>query len=364
MQISIAKSELSAALARVIHATASRSSVPSLSGILLSCKEGVITLFASDLETSIKTQAEGLITEAGTVAIPGKIFSDIVRALPESAVELTLEGEQLTISAQQSHFTIRTLNADDFVRFPEVSGEEQITLPADLVKTMVSKVSRAVSKDETRVALTGIYLIAEEQEIKMVATDSYRLALVTKKLEEEIEKPFSVLIPGRSFEEVVKMLGDEPVTIAYSQNQILFSFGQTQFVTRKIEGNYPNFASLIPKEWSVKATVTQSELFDAVKRVSLLAVTNAAIKFSISVEDQDLVLTSQSLDLGSATEHVMVKVEGEDQEIAINHSFLLDGLSVIESEFVSLEIEDSMKPGIIRAPEEDFMYLVMPMRIN
>ena len=229
---------------------------------------------------------------------------------------------------------------------------------------MVYKVGRAVSKDETRATLTGIYVMAEGQELKMVATDSYRLALATKKLEIDTEEPFNVLVPGRSFEEVVKMFDEGDVTIAFSQNQILFSFGQTQFVTRKIEGNYPNFAQLIPNAWEVKATVTQNELFEAVKRVSLLAVTNAAIKFSISVEDQDLVLTSQSLDLGSATEHVMVKAEGSDQEIAINHSFLLDGLAVIESEFVTVEIQDAMKPGIIRAPEEDFLYLVMPMRIN
>ncbi|MCL2324679.1 MAG: DNA polymerase III subunit beta [Actinomycetia bacterium] len=364
MQISIAKSELSAALARVIHATASRSSVPSLSGILISCEEGMITFFASDLETSIKTQVEGLITEPGTVAVPGRIFSDIVRSLPESAVSLSLEGEQLTISAQQSCFTIRTLNPDDFVRFPEVTGKQQITLPSETVRSMVGKVIKAVSKDETRAVLTGIYLIAEDEGIKMVATDIYRLAIVTRKLEDPLEEVFTALIPGRAFEEVVKMLDAGDVTISLSQNQILFSFGQTQFVTRKIEGNYPNFAQLLPKEWTVKATVAQSEIFEAVKRVALLAVTNAAIKFSISVEDQDLSLTSQSLDLGSASEHVMIKAEGEDREIAINYSFLQDGLSVIESEFITIEVQDSMKPGIIRAPEEDFLYLVMPMRIN
>jgi len=364
MQISIAKSELSAALARVIHATASRSSVPALSGILISCKEGIITFFASDLETSIKTQVEGLITEPGTIAVPGKIFSDIVRSLPESAVNLTLEDEQLKIDAQQSHFTIRTLNPDDFVRFPEVSESQQITLPSKLVKTMVRKVGRAVSKDETRAVLTGIYLMVEADEVKMVATDIYRLALVTKKLETSLDEPFTVLVPGQAFEEVVKMIDEGPVIISLSQNQILFSFGQTQFVTRKIEGNYPNFSQLLPKEWVVQATVAQTELFEAVKRVSLLAVTNAAVKFSVSVEDQDLTLTSQSLDLGSATEHVMIKAEGSDQEIAINYSFLLDGLSVIDSEFITIEIQDSMKPGIIRAAEEDFLYLVMPMRIN
>ncbi len=364
MQISITKTELSSALARVIHATASRSSVPSLSGILISCKEGEITFFASDLETSIKTQVEGLITEPGVVAVPGKIFSDIIRSLPESAVNLTLEGEQLTITAQQSHFTIRTLNPDDFVRFPEVSENQQITLPADLIRTMVRKVGRAVSKDETRAVLTGIYLAAEADEIKMVATDIYRLAMVTKKLEQTLEEPFTVLIPGQAAEEVVKMIDDGPVTISLSQNQILFSFGQTQFVTRKIEGHYPNFMQLLPKEWLVQATVAQTELFEAVKRVSLLAVTNAAVKFSVTVEEQDLMLTSHSLDLGSASEHVMIKAEGSDQEIAINYSYLLDGLSVIESEFITIEIQDSMKPGIIRAPEEDFLYLVMPMRIN
>ncbi len=364
MQISIAKPELVAALSRVIHATASRSSVPSLSGILISCDGGVITFFASDLETSIKTQVEGIIQEPGTVAVPGRIFNDIVRALPESAITLTLKGEQLAITAAQSQFTIHTLNSGDFVRFPEISQEQTLTLSGSLLSSLVKKVSRAVSKDETRAVLTGIYVQAEGSEVKMVATDSYRLALVTQPLNEPVAVPFTALIPGKAFEEVIKMLGSEEVTIALSQNQVLFSFAATQFVTRKIEGNYPNYQQLLPKEWQVQATITQAEFLDAVKRVSLLAISNAALKFSLSVEDQSLSLSAHSQDLGSAEEQVMVKAEGTSQEIAINHSFLLDGLSVIESEFVQIEVQDAMKPGIIRAPEENFVYLMMPVRLN
>lgn len=365
MKINISKSELTAALSVVIKATASRPSVPSLSGILISTDNGKITLFASDLETSIKTTALGIIEEPGIVAVPGRIFSEIIRSLTDSSIVLETSGESLKITSNQSVFEIRTLNNSDFTRFPDVSEMESVEIDSDILGSMVKKVSKAVSKDETRAVLTGILLSIEGAIVKMVATDSYRLALVEKISEGPIAEKFEVLVPGKAFDEVIKMSSSsQMIKITVSQNQIMFSFGETLFVTRRLEGNYPNYKQLLPKEWKIRATATHSELLDSVKRVSLLALNNTAIKLTMSAEEQNLKLTAKSQDVGNAEENIMVKIEGEDCDISFNHGFLLDGLSVIHSDTVIIEAQDSMKPGILRAPEEDFTYLLMPVRSN
>ena len=365
MKTTISKTELSAAVNLVIKATASRPSVPSLSGILLSAKEGELTLFASDLETSIKTRANGIIEEEGTVAVAGKILSNIVNALPEAAVTLKTEGELLHITAGQSAFEIRTINASEFSSFPTIISEQEITLPADKLAAMVKKVSKSVSRDETRVVLTGILLTINGPSIKMVATDSFRLAISEQITEKAYDEPFEALIPGKALEEVARMAaGSETITIAITQSQALFTFGDTAFITRKLEGKFPNYQQLLPDSYTTKATTTHAEFLDSVRRVSLLALNNAAISVAISAADQTLTLSAKTQELGAAEESLLVKTEGDDNSISINYSYFIDGLTSINSETVSLEIQDPLRPGILRAPEENFIYLVMPVRSN
>ncbi len=365
MKITISKSELVTALDTVIKATASRATVPSLAGILISTEQDKISFFATDLETSIKTSVSGLIDESGVLAVPGKIFTNIIKSLPEAAVIIETQGDIARISCNQSHFTVNTLNAADFTRFPDISGIESIKLPSNILDEMVKKVAKAVSNDETRAILTGILLTVDKEIVKMVATDSYRLALVEKFLDEPLVDSFEVLIPGKAFEEVVKMnTGTKEINIVLTSNQILFTFGDTSFVTRRLDGNFPNYNQLIPKEWKAKTTISLSELSESVKRVSLMALNNTAIKIVCSVEDQQISLSSKAQDVGNAEEKVLAKIEGETQEISFNYNFVQDGLSVIKNEFVSLEIQDGMKPGLIRCPEEGFTYLMMPVRSN
>jgi DNA polymerase-3 subunit beta len=331
----------------------------------LSVEEGNITLFASDLETSIRTTAPGVIEENGSAAVAGKILSNIVKALPETSVTLETVGEVLHITAGQSNFEIRTIPIADFTRFPEVSRDQQVQLPASVLRSMVTKVAKSVSRDETRATLTGIFFTIEGPSLKMVATNSYRLALVEQISEVAFDSDFEALIPGKAFEEVIRMLeGDEAVTITLAQNHILFEFGTTAFITRRLEGKYPNYKQLIPTDFATKATIDAAELLESARRVSLLALNNAAIQLTLSAADQNLELSAQSQDLGHAEESLMVKIEGEDNTIAINYSFLLDGLSVVDSSFVTLEVQGPAKPGIIRAPEENYTYLVMPIHVN
>ena len=363
MKISISKQSLLTAINRVIKATASRPSVPYLSGVLITVSDAEVQLFASDLETSIQTSVSCLVEDIGQVAVPGKLLLNIVNSLEDTTIHLYEEGEFLKISAAQSDFEIRKIQTADFSDFPSIISEQSAELPADKMSNMIKRVSKAVSSDESRVVLTGILLTIEGEDITMVSTDSFRLALIEQKIDNSVPHPFEALIPGKVLGEVAKMIGGSgTVKIEASSNQVLFTFGDTKMITRRLEGRFPNYKQLIPSEFKTTVIVDHSELLATVRRVSLLALSNEAINVEVSSENQSLTLNFKKQDIGSAKGSMMVKVEGEDNTISINYSYLIDGLTSISTDTVLLEIQDPLRPGIVRAPEENFTYLVMPVR--
>jgi DNA polymerase III subunit beta len=366
MKVSIARSELLDALSIVGKGMSARSTLPILSGILVSATEGEIRLQTTDLEISIRNTVPALIEQEGQIVLPGKLLSDIVRNLPEAAVTIETEGETAHVRCQQSSFTVKTLNPVDFPKFPEVAVAKSITLPTTTMLSMVRQVSRAVSRDETRAILTGILLVIEGPSVRMVATDSYRLAVKEVVLEKVAGEDVDVVIPGKALEEVTRLAGDcDEIVLGVSENQIVFEFGASVFVTRRIEGSFPNYKQLIPKESETTAIVPAEELTGAVKRVSLMALHNTPLKISINVTDQTLSLSATTQDVGDASEDLMTKAEGKDVEIAFNHGFLMDGLTSAASENVRLEIQNPLKPGLLKTEgDEGFLYLLMPVRLG
>ncbi len=368
MKLTVARGELFEALSVVSRGLSSRSTLPILSGILVSASpEGTVTLQATDLEVSVRRSLPLVSVERkGTIVIPGKLFTDIVRSLPEAAVTLSVEGETLSISCLQSSFAVRTLPAEDFPRFPEVEPDKTISLPASRISEIVKHVSKAVSRDETRPVLTGILLSVEGSTVKMVSTDSYRLAVKESLIEDGSLEDVQVVVPGKVMDEVSRLAPDsEEVTLGVSDNQAVFMFGTTEFVARRIEGTFPNYRQLIPKESETTVRVSREEVLAAVKRVSLLAQHNTPLRLTVNSEDQTLSLSATTHDVGDASEDLMVKVEGPDVEIAFNHSFLLDGLLVAEGDEVVISIVSPLKPGVITSPQDDgFLYLLMPVRLG
>jgi len=366
MKITIARSELLNALSVVGKGMSARSTLPILSGILFSASAGSIQMQATDLEVSVRHTAPALVEDEGQVVLPGKLLTDIARSLPEAAVTIEIEGEAALVRCQHSSFTVKILNPADFPKFPEVSIDKKVVLSSSTMISMVRQVSRAVSRDETRATLTGILFAVEGPTVRMVATDSYRLAVRELVLETVAGEDVEVVIPGRALEEVTKLLGDnEKVSLGVSENQIVFEFGDTTFVTRKIEGSFPNYKQLIPKETETNAVVSAEEMTAAVKRVSLMALHNTPLKISISVADQTLSLSATTQDVGDASEDLMVKAEGNDVEIAFNHAFLMDGLNSATAESLRLEVQSALKPGVLRTVgDEGFLYLLMPVRVS
>lgn len=366
MKLSIARSELVDALGVASKGMSARSTLPILSGIMLSCSEGEVTLQSTDLEVSVRLVVPALVEEPGETVIPGKLLTDIVRTLPEAAVSIETDGDIAVIRCQQSSFTIKTLNPADFPKFPEVSVEKSVELPMKLVSSMVRKVSKAISRDETRAILTGVLVSIDGPAMKMVATDSYRLAVSEIVLSETPADGIEAVVPGKALEEVSRIIaGTETVRMGTSENQIVFESEGITFITRRIEGTFPNYKQLLPKETQTTVTIATEDFTEAVKRVSLLALHNTPLKLSISQEDQTLSLSAATQDVGDASEDLMVKVDGEDVEIAFNHTFLMDGLVSTSADTVSLEIQNALKPGLMKShDEDDFVYLLMPVRLG
>jgi DNA polymerase III subunit beta len=261
---------------------------------------------------------------------------------------------------------VKTLNPADFPKFPEVSIEKSVTLPSDALSSMVRKVAKAVSRDETRAILTGVLMVIEGPAVKLVATDSYRLAVVERLLDEPVGADIEAVVPGRALDEAIKLAASgDSVRLGVSDNQIVFEFGETTFITRRIEGTFPNYKQLIPKESESEVMVNTEEMLAAVKRVSLMALHNTPLKIEVKKDDQTLGLSATTQDVGDASEDLMVRVAGKDVEIAFNHAFLMDGLSSIPAEETRLEFQSSLKPGLLRSEgEEDFLYLLMPVRMG
>jgi len=366
MKFSVARSELLDALSVAGKGMSARSTLPILSGIFISASDGSIQLQATDLEVSVRISSPALVEDEGQVVVPGKLLTDIVRSLPEAAVTIETDGDTTHVSCQQSVFTVKTLKAADFPKFPEVETDRTLSLPASTLLSVVRRVSKAVSRDETRATLTGVLLVVEGPSLRMVATDSYRLAVSEVVLEEAAGESIEVIIPGKALEEVSRLGSDEKnIKIGISENQVVFEFGTTVFVTRKIEGSYPNYKQIIPKEKGTTVEIEGADLLAAVKRVSLMALHNTPLKLVVNAEDQTLSLSATTADVGDASEDLMVKTDGPDVEIAFNHAFLMDGLNSADSDTLSLEIESALKPGLLRSTsDEGFIYVLMPVRLG
>ena len=365
MKCTISKTDLVDILSIVLRGTSLRSTVPILSGILVDVRDGKGIFQTTDFEISIKHTILMDVQEPGKTVIPGKLFSDIVKSLPDAAINISTSNDQVTISCMDSSFTLSTLNPADFPHFPDVDTSLSITLPTKDIDKAISYVGKAASKDDSRPILTGILFSVENNNVRCVATDSYRLAFADLETNIQGVEDFQAIIPSKIFEAITKAANkEEDLTISFSENQIVFVFGQTIFISRKIEGTYPNYKQLLPKDKVCTAQIDTSSITDAIKRVALLAQSHTPIKLTFSSENQELVISSKTQDVGGATEKIQANIEGESIEIAFNHQYILDGLQSIDGDTI-FELQASLKPGIIKSSEnKNYLYLTMPVRLN
>jgi DNA polymerase III subunit beta len=358
----------------VSRGVSARSTIQLLGGILVEAGGEALKLSATDMEISIQTSSPAEVEGEGRVVIPARIFNDIVRSLPGGSFSLEHDASEGTVRlvAGENEYRIRAYAADDYPQLPVFPEEGSFRMSGESLVETVEKVSRSYSRDETRPVLTGILISFEDSRVKMVTTDSYRLSIKETELAmTAFEGSREAIIPARAMQEVSRIFGsegEEDVEVSLSENQALFRIGDVVFGTRLIDGNFPEYRRLLPSDFEREIAIPREELIGTLRRVNLFAARQTPpVPVSLSFSEGAVEVIVRNGEVGDAHERLSASSEDEFL-ISFNPSYLLDGVSAIDSEKVVFKLNEPLKPGLI-VPEEngngeepDFLYLIMPMR--
>lgn len=352
------------ALGTAARAAATRGgALPALSGVRMEVADGTLHLAGSDLDLTVQVHIPVAGIEPGVCVIPARLATEIVRAVEPGAVMVAVEGAEAIISAGRSQFAVRVLPAEEFLRLPEPAAEA-VTLDAGELARALHQVVRAASHDDARPILTGVLLAAEGEGLRLVATDSYRLALCDLPGTSLLAEGQHVLVPSRALGELVRVLsGADQVRLRLGADEASFEVGSVRVTTRLIEGEFPNYRQLIPTSYPNRLVVGKEPLLDAARRVKLLA--REATPVRLALRPDGIELTAITQDVGQAREDVDGKYEGTEMVVAFNPEFLIDGVEATAGDQVVLETLDALKPATIRSTESpEFLYLLMPVRVS
>jgi len=367
MKLSTRRDALFGQLQTVTRAASTRSAVQALSGVQIQAQAAGIELRATDMEIGLRVPLEGEVVREGAVVLPARLLVDVVRALPadELTLELRAAEQDVELNSGSATFHIRTLRLEDFPPLPEPEND-RLDVPGPALVETVLKVARAASRDETRPVLTGILVSAGEQELRMAATDSYRLAVKDTQLEAPLARGFEANVPARALQELTRIVqhgSAERIAVSLRANQVVFEAAGVVLSSRLIDGQFPNVRQLLPEGYEHELTLNGSEIAEVVRRISLLAQKNAPLRLSFA--EGELTVSARTPDVGEARETVPVPFQGEPFEIGFNPEFLRDGLEALESGDLVLKLISPLRPGLIQAADgSGFQYLLMPIRLN
>jgi DNA polymerase-3 subunit beta len=366
VKLSTSSQELLAQLQVVARVASTRSAVQALSGVQIAADESV-QLRATDMEVGLRVPLHATVERPGTVVLPARLLLDVVRQLPSGDVSLELRPSEqdVEVVAGPARFHIRILRAEDFPPLPEPGGDQIVTMPAPAFTETIARVARSASRDETRPILTGILVSAAGEELRMVATDSYRLSVKETRLEASLPEGFEANVPARALEELGRLVRDDidDIRIGVRANQVVFEVDGLALSSRLIDGQFPNYRQLLPEAYEHELTINREELLEVVRRISLMAQKNAPLRLSFS--EGELRVSAQTPDVGEASEPLPVPFAGEPFEIGFNPEFLIAGLESAGSDDVVVKLISPLRPGLLESADgSGFLYLIMPIRLN
>jgi DNA polymerase-3 subunit beta len=368
MKFTISRDKFLQQLGIAVRGVSTRSAIQTLSGVLLRAGDGAVELQATDMELGVRVRVEASPERDGAVVVPGRLLLDVIRSLPKGEVSLehrTTEQDVEVVSGP-SKFHLRTLPLDDFPKLPEPGGGQVVRVPAAAFIETINRVARSASRDETRPHLTGVLVSASEKELRMVATDSYRLSVKETQLEQALEGSLEANVPARTLQELSRIAqgeGAEEIAITSLEHQVIFGVGDVVLSSRLVEGRFPNYKQLLPETFEHELRMNGPELAEVVRRISLLAQKNAPLRMRFT--DGALEVSAQTPDVGEASEALPAPFKGEPLEIGFNPEFLRDGLESTESDDLVLKLISPLRPGLIESGDDGgFIYLVMPIRLN
>jgi DNA polymerase-3 subunit beta len=360
------KDELAARLAVVGRAVSTRTSVNILTGIMLRAEAGRLALSSTDMEISLRVSLPAEVEDEGAVVIPGRLLVDIVRLLPAGDVTIEHRPEEglAHLTCGSASYGLHTYSPDDFPRLPDVEAEGGFTVDRAAMLDTIARVGRSASRDESRPVLTGVLVRFEDGRLVMAATDSYRLSVKETELEQGPGREIEAIVPARALGELARIAGageGEGIEISIQENQIGFTLDDVILTARRIDGQFPNYRQLLPETFEAEVTIARDEFLDVVRRTGIMAQRKSPLRLRFS--DGELTVSAQTQDVGEARESLPISYSAEPMEIGFNADFLRDGLESVDDEQVRLKLISPLRPGLIQGTGDDFLYLIMPIRL-
>ncbi len=365
MKVICTQENLKLGLSTVGRIISSSNTLPILSNLLIKTENGVLKISSTNLEIAITTQVRCKVEDDGEVTVVGKTINDLINNLPNKNITLQSGVGELRVETENYHTVVKTLPVEEFPLIPRVEGGITVNVDSQELKQSLDQVVFAASLNQTQPEISGVLFGVDGGVLRIVATDRYRLAEKTLKLSELVSGNLEVILPQKTVIELSRVIGSQKgvVELVFNETQVSLSFNETQIISRLIEGQYPDYKQIVPTEFKIIVKTDKIALSSALKTVAVFSQSTKSVKFDFLEEGQKILLTAESSDLGKSKVELPSKIEGGSASLILNHHYVLDCLSSIDSKEIVVKIIDDNSPSLM-VPEEkqDYMYLVMPIK--
>ena len=366
MRVTCGSDEFAQKLAIAGRGVSTRTSVHVLTGILLRAEDGRLSLAATDMEISLRASLDAHVEDDGAVVVPGRLLVDIARLLPAGEVTIEHRAEEgiTRLRCGPASYALHTFSVDDFPRLPELEADTTFVIERAAFLDTVAKVSRSASRDESRPVLTGILVRFEDGKLVMAATDSYRLSVKETPLADGPSQGLEAIVPARALGELARVAqgtAASELEIGVQENQVVFGIDGVRLTARRIDGQFPNYKQLLPESFEAEVELPREEFLDVVRRTALMAQRKSPLRLRFA--DGEVTVSAQTQDVGEANESLPIRYDGDALEIGFNADFLRDGLESVTDEHVRMKLISPLRPGLIQGEADDFLYLIMPIRL-
>jgi DNA polymerase-3 subunit beta len=369
MNLTISKEQILAGLQAVQNVVSTRTTLPILSNVLLRAENDRVEFTATDLDVTVACSVEAKVKKSGSATVPVKKLFGIVRELNGSEIDIEVDEKNIcSVRCGSSFYKIHGLSADEFPPLPKFKDDKKVSLTQEIVKGMMKKTSFAVSTDESRYVLNGIFISLKDHKMTMVATDGRRLALVDEEVDIAEKSSGEFIVPAKAVNELNRLLQEKgDVEIKFGENQASFALKDDKgfsvlVITKLIEGNYPNYRQVIPGEAKERIPLNREEFVQALRRAEIMT-SEKANSVKLAFGKNNLAITANSPEVGEARESLAVNYKGKEMAIAFNPRYLIDALNALSEDEVFFELIDELSPGVLKI-NGPFLYVVMPMRLS
>ena len=369
MNLTITKEQILAGLQAVQNVVSTRTTLPILSNVLLRAEKDRVEFTATDLDVTIACSVEAKVKKPGAATVPVKKLFGIARELNGREIDLEVDEKNVcSVRCGSSFYKINGLGADEFPPLPKFKDDKKVSLQQETVKAMMRKTSFAVSSDESRYVLNGIFISLKDHKMTLVATDGRRLALVDEEVDISEKSSGEFIVPSKAVGELNRLMQDKgEVEIKFGENQASFALKDEKgfsvlLITKLIEGNYPNYRQVIPSETKERIPLVREEFLQALRRAEIMT-SEKANSVKLTFGKNNLAITANSPEVGEARETLAVNYKGKEMAIAFNPRYLIDALAALTEDEVFFELIDELSPGVLKI-NGPFLYVVMPMRLS